>query len=390
MGKSDLSVAISTPAFIVDERTLDSDLAQLRQTADEAGCKLLYSPKANSVSTVLEAVGRRVDGFACSSHFELQLVDQICGSDAALHLVSPLITHETLEKFGWRLGHVTFNSLSQWQNLRSKVSPTTSVALRVNPQLSLVRDPRYDPCRESSKLGVPIATLAALQRTDAGTLAGIGGLHFHNNCEGIDFAGLLATARHIQDVVPEILQQIKWINIGGGYLFREITNLSDFFEAVSIFTAQFGLEVFIEPGAAAVRRSGTIEATVHDLFESDGAQVAVVDTSVNHMPEVLEFQFEPDVLDHVDGGLHTYIVAGCTCLAGDVFGEYSFNRELEIGSRVSFLDMGAYTMSKAHRFNGVELPTIYHRGSDGTVSLVRADCFEEFARGTGVKSVGIS
>jgi carboxynorspermidine decarboxylase len=159
---------------------------------------------------------------------------------------------------------------------------------------------------------------------------------------------------------------------------------------VSIFTAQFGLEVFIEPGAAAVRRSGTIEATVHDLFESDGAQVAVVDTSVNHMPEVLEFQFEPDVLDHVDGGLHTYIVAGCTCLAGDVFGEYSFDRELEIGSRVSFLDMGAYTMSKAHRFNGVQLPTIYHRGSDGTVSLVRTDCFEEFARGTGVESVGVS
>ena len=390
MGKSGLAIEISTPAFIVDERTLESDLTQLRKIADKAGCKLLYSPKANSVSTVLEAVGLHVDGFACSSFFELQLVDRICGADATLHLVSPLITNKTLEVFGGRIDHVTFNSLSQWQNLRSKVSPKTSAAIRVNPQLSLVRDPRYDPCRKNSKLGMPIAALNALQRADAGTLAGIDGLHFHNNCEGIDFAGLLATARHIQDVVPDILRQVKWINIGGGYLFREIADLSDFFEAVSIFTTQFGLEVFMEPGAAVVRRSGTIVATVHDLFESDGAQVAVVDTSVNHMPEVLEFQFEPDVLGHVDGGLHTYILAGCTCLAGDGFGEYSFDQQLQIGSRVTFLDMGAYTMSKAHRFNGIELPAIYHRGSDGTVSLVHEDCFVEFAYGTGVKSVGVS
>jgi carboxynorspermidine decarboxylase len=385
-----LAAEIDTPAFIIDERTLVSDLTHLRQIADKAGCRLLYSPKANAVSTVLKTIGRQVDGFACSSLYELQLVDQICGTGAALHLVSPLIGRESLKMFGGRLAHVTFNSLSQWQNLRSDVSPETRVALRVNPQLSFIRDPRYDPCRQNSKLGIPIVKLAELYRSDPGTLAGIDGLHFHNNCEGMDFAGLVATARHIQDVIPELLGQINWINIGGGYLFRQIADLSDFYEAVSIFREQFGLEVFIEPGAATVRRSGTIEATVHDLFESDGIQVAVLDTSVNHMPEILEFQFEPDVLGYIDGGLHTYILAGCTCLAGDVFGEYSFDRELKISSRVTFLNSGAYTMSKAHRFNGVELPTIYHRHRDGTLETVSTDRFEEFARSAGVADVGVS
>ncbi len=385
-----MAAEIDTPAFIIDERTLVSDLTHLRQIADRAGCRLLYSPKANAVSTVLKTIGRQVDGFACSSLFELQLVNQICGAGTALHLVSPLITGEPLKMFGARLAHVTFNSLTQWQNLRSDVSPETRVALRVNPQLSFIRDPRYDPCRQNSKLGIPIVKLAELYRSDPGALAGIDGLHFHNNCEGMDFAGLVATARHIQDVIPELLGQINWINIGGGYLFRQIADLSDFYEAVSIFREQFSLEVFIEPGAATVRRSGTIEATVHDLFESDGIQVAVLDTSVNHMPEILEFQFEPDVLGYIDGGLHTYILAGCTCLAGDVFGEYSFDRELKIGSRVTFLNSGAYTMSKAHRFNGVELPTIYHRHCDGTLLIVSTDRFEEFARSAGVADVGVS
>jgi carboxynorspermidine decarboxylase len=84
--------------------------------------------------------------------------------------------------------------------------------------------------------------------------------------------------------------------MGGGYLFNEAEKFSYFFQAVAIFRDEFGLEVFIEPGAGIVRRLGIIEATVHDLFQSDEAVIAILDTSVNHMSEVFEFQFEPDVL----------------------------------------------------------------------------------------------
>ncbi len=381
---------IDTPAFVTDEKTLQSDLALLRKIADQASCKLLYSPKACSLSTVLRNVDRLVDGFACSSPFELRLVDRLCGGTRSLHLVSPLIKRETLEEFGGRLDYLTFNSLSQWGRLRGRVSTETRVGLRVNPQLSFIRDPRYDPCRRNSKLGVAIGRLADLIVSEPAGLRGVTGLHFHNNCEGTDFAGLLATARHIQDVIPKVLQQIDWINLGGGYLFNLADDYADFYEAVAIFRETFGLEVFIEPGAAAVRRCGTIEATVHDIFNGDDIQIAILDTTVNHMSEVFEFQFEPDVLGHVDGGLHSYLLAGCTCLAGDVFGQYSFDRALTIGSRITFLNMGAYTMSKAHRFNGVGLPTIYARRLDGSLDQVRTDSFDEFARNAGVTNIAVA
>jgi len=381
---------IDTPAFVTDEKVLQGDLANLRKTADQASCKLLYSPKACSLPTVLRSITHRIDGFACSSPFELRLVDRLCGGTRSLHLVSPLIRRETLEEFGGRLAYLTFNSLSQWRRLRATVSTETRVGLRVNPQLSLIRDPRYDPCRQNSKLGVPIARLADLIASEPAGLRGITGLHFHNNCEGTDFAGLLATARHIRDVIPKVLQGIDWINLGGGYLFNLADDYADFYEAVAIFRETFGLDVFIEPGAAAVRRCGTIEATVHDIFDGDDIQIAILDTTVNHMSEVFEFQFEPDVLGHVDGGLHSYILAGCTCLAGDVFGQYSFDSALTIGSRITFLNMGAYTMSKAHRFNGVGLPTIYLRRLDGFLDRVETDSFDEFARNAGVTNIAVA
>ena len=385
-----LTNELETPAFVTDEKVLQKDLALLRDVADQASCKLLYSPKASVLSTVLQNIVRQVDGFACSSPYELRLLDQLCIGTRSLHLVSPLIKAETLAAFGDRLDYVTVNSLSQWDFLRDSVSPPTSVGLRLNPQLSFVRDARYDPCRQQSKLGVPMSKLADLVATDPAVLRGITGLHFHNNCDGADFGNLLTTARHIQSVIPDILHQVDWINIGGGYLFDLASDCMDFYEAVAIFREGFGLEVFMEPGAAAVRRCGTIEATVHDIFGSDDTLIAILDTTVNHMSEVFEFQFEPDVLGHIDGGLHSYTLAGCTCLAGDVFGHYSFDKPLVIGSRLMFLNMGAYTLSKAHRFNGVALPTIYRRRLDGSLDKVGADSFDEFAQHTGGTNVAVA
>ena len=379
-----------TPAYVTDENILDRDLKALRKIADEAACKLLYSPKACALSRVLEKVAGYVDGFGCSSLFELKLIDRVCGRKMPIHLVSPLFKEETLNEIGERLDYLTFNSLSQWELLRHQVPAVTQAGIRVNPELSFVSDPRYDPCRQNSKLGVPISRLVEAAKAEPALLRGITGLHFHNNCDETDFASLLATARHIQDMIPDLLESLDWINMGGGYLFDLTDDTSDFFQAVEIFRDTFGLDVFIEPGAALVRRAGSIEATVHDLFESDGVQVAVLDTTVNHMAEVFEFQFEPDVLGHVDGGVNTYILAGCTCLAGDIFGEYSFVAPLSVGSRIKFFNMGAYTLSKAHRFNGVGLPTIYVRRADGKMELIKEDTFEEFARAAGVTNNAIA
>jgi len=374
---------LDTPAYVINEKVLDKDMRLLRQIADQAGCRLLYSPKASSLAPVLSGVAKHVDGFACSSLFELRLVCVLCRGNGSLHVVSPLIDGSTLEEFGDRLNYVTFNSLSQWQNLRSHVSASTSIGLRINPELSFIRDARYDPCCTNSKLGVPVSRLAELLAEGRGVLEGIDGLHFHSNCESTDFASLLATARHIQDVIPEALEAVSWINLGGGYLFQSIEERAAFFETVALFCDGFRLQVFIEPGAAAVRRCGTIVATVRDIFEGEDCQIAVLDTSVNHMPEVLEFQFEPDVLGHVDDGVHAYKLVGCTCLAGDMFGQYAFDAALTIGSQVTFMNMGAYSASKAHRFNGVALPTIYTRRDTGRLDQIWADNFDNFANNVG-------
>ncbi|MGZ0247712.1 MAG: Rieske 2Fe-2S domain-containing protein, partial [Alphaproteobacteria bacterium] len=144
------------------------------------------------------------------------------------------------------------------------------------------------------------------------------------------------------------------------------------------------LEVFVEPGTAIVRRSGFLVASVVDIFVSGNKSIAILDTTVNHWPEVFEFGFEPDVQGDMEDGVYEYILAGATCLAGDLFGTYAFNELLDVGSKVLFPDAGAYSLVKAHFFNGVNLPSVYALTEDGRFMLNTEFTFEDFARQCGV------
>ena len=52
----------------------------------------------------------------------------------------------------------------------------------------------------------------------------------------------------------------------------------------------------MEPASGLVRTAGNLVTTVIDAFEREGRRIAVLDTTVNHIPEALEFDYQPDVI----------------------------------------------------------------------------------------------
>ena len=280
---------------------------------------------------------------------------------------------------------VSFNSLGQWDRYRDRIKDMASCGLRVNPQMSFADDERYDPCRPHSKLGVPLLD-TWLRRFDREPerFDGLDGRPVPFQLRLHRFRELLETVRLVCSQAGPVLARLRWINLGGGYLFDEDSDYRPFVEAVSLLKRQDGasgsrLDVFFEPGSALVRSAGYIVSTVLDVFPSDGKQIAVLDTTVNHMPEVLEYGFRPDVVGHDDGAAHEYLLAGSTCLAGDLFGSYRFERVLEVGDRVFFNNAGSYTMTKAHSFNGIGLPAVYALPPSGAPVLKSRFTYDHFA-----------
>ena len=369
---------VATPAFVYDEVTLDQLAGRARDAVRSCGAALLFTMKPFSFGPVLERMEAHLDGFAASSLFEARLAREILGEGGSVHITSPGLKANELAEIASLCDYMAFNSLPQWGRYLTEAGLSTSCGLRVNPELSVVGDARYDPCRPHSKLGVPLEDLVEVLDRAPATLDGIRGLHFHTNCDAEDFGGLLATAELIAARLDNLLRRLDWVNLGGGYLFGADGPPEELRSAINIFASR-GLQVFMEPGAGLIREAAFIVSSVVDVFDSGGRTVAVLDTSINHMPEVFEYDFEPDVVGHEDGAPFSYILAGATCLAGDVFGDYSFAAPLAAGDRVVFKNAGAYTLTKAHMFNGVDLPAIYALTQSGDLQLKKEFGYRAFA-----------
>ncbi len=344
----------SSPAFVLDASEITNTLKILNTMRQRCSCKVLYSVKSLPLSSVLETAKPFVDGFSVSSLFEARLADEILVGQGGIHLTTPGLKPDEWDEMARLITHISFNSLTQFQRFAFMSQAQTSIGIRVNPKLSFLKDNRFDPCRPHSKLGVDIDEL-----WQSSCLGQIKGLHIHNVFSATSFTPLIKSLEKLRSYFGKNLAQLEWLNLGGGYLFKQINDHRPFIELVNQLKKDFELDVYIEPGKALVGSAGYLVTTVIDSFVSDGKTIAILDTSVNHNPEVFEYQRQPELYEHAPQGRYSVILAGCTCLAGDVFGEYRLNKPLKIGDKVVFKQVGAYSLIKANRFNGYNLPDIY-------------------------------
>ncbi len=364
---------IETPALVFDQSELVSLLGLGLIAREKASVKVLYAIKALALLDVLEIFAPHLDGFAVSSPFEARLIkDSFPG--AKTHFTSPGIRPKEFSELCTLCDFISANSLAQLKSFGSVIGSTKSLGIRVNTKVSYVSDCRYDPSRLGSKLGVTIDQVPQLL---ADSPTQVEGLHFHSNSDSENFHELLDNVVALINAIPK-WQEVKWVNLGGGYLLEGVS-LDPLVEAAELIRARFGAEVFIEPGAGLVRAAGYLIGSVLDTFEVDGKRIAVLDTTINHMPEVLEFDYQPDVVGHLDDGPFEYVIAGATCLAGDIFGTYRLPTPLEVGQRVVFREAGAYSLAKAHRFNGVNLPQVGILDPDGQYRVAKRFDYHDFA-----------
>ncbi|HAS50603.1 MAG TPA: carboxynorspermidine decarboxylase, partial [Gammaproteobacteria bacterium] len=155
--------------------------------------------------------------------------------------------------------------------------------------------------------------------------------------------------------------------------------LDQFCKKLKDFSEKFGIQVYLEPGEAAITGCAELVTTVLDIVHND-IDIAIIDASVEaHTLDHLIYHTSPGI-SFPEPGRHRIMIAGRTCLAGDVFGEYRLKTPLKIGSEVRIADAAGYTMVKKNWFNGISMPAIVVRRLDGTVEIVRKFGYKDFKR----------
>lgn len=360
----------TTPAYVFDVQIFKRNLAILVDLQAKSDCRVLYSIKALPLMRLLTLALDYIDGFSVSSLFEARLAHEVLAGQGSIHLTTPGLRPDEIDELAQICTHLSFNSLSHWQRFSPGIH--ASCGIRINPKLSYVSDPRFDPCRIASKLGVDIHEMA-----QQGFPAGMEGLHCHTIFSATNFEPLLQTVKILRQHFGHALASLKWINLGGGYLFEHIHDLKPMIRLIRSLQDDYGLQVFIEPGKSAVGQAGFLVSSVVDTFMSDGQCIAVLDTAINHHPEVFEYQRSPELMAPEEGASYPITLAGSTCLAGDIFGNYQFEHPLQCSDRVVFKNVGAYSLVKANRFNGYNLPDVYTWDTD-RFTLLKHYSYEEY------------
>ncbi|MCL1974854.1 MAG: carboxynorspermidine decarboxylase [Firmicutes bacterium] len=364
---------ISTPAYVVDRELLLANLHILRKVADAAGCRILLAQKAFSMFYFYPLIGKYLDGTAASGLYEARLAHEYMGGQN--HVFSAAYKQEHFAELTRICSHIIFNSLEQWQQFgKMAQSAGVSCGLRINPQCSTQNKAIYDPCAPGSRFGIIATEMPPVLPQ------GIEGLHFHTLCEQ-NFEALEITLKTVEEKFYSYLKQLKWLNMGGGHhITRADYEQEKLIACLRRIRQEYDLEVFLEPGEAIALNAGFLVTKVLAITKNDGITTAILDTSATcHMPDVLEAPYRPPLLDSGEPGNlpYTYRLAGPTCLAGDIIGDYSFARALKSGDRLVFGDMAIYSMVKNNTFNGISLPAIYSV-EDKKLCLLRVFGYDDF------------
>ena len=370
---------IPTPAYVLDEEKLKKNLEILKSVSQRAGCKILLAQKAFSMFCEYPLIGQYLAGTTASGLYEARLGYEEMGREN--HIFSPAYRESEIDEIAEICGHIIFNSFSQLRKYKEKCRGKASIGLRINPECSTQEGHAiYDPCAPGSRLGIPFETFQREVTAEPKLLEGVEGLHFHTLCEQ-NADALKKTLEAVEAKFAPYLSQMKWLNMGGGHhITREDYDVECLIRCVRHMKETYGLEIYLEPGEAIALNAGYLVTEVMDIVEN-GIKILILDAAAAcHMPDVLEMPYRPPLKDSGLPGekKYTYRLSSCTCLAGDVIGDYSFDREIHPGDRLYFEDMAIYSMVKNNTFNGIGLPCLAVMDEDKNCRVIKEFGYRDF------------
>jgi carboxynorspermidine decarboxylase len=374
---------IRTPAYVLDVAALKRNLETAARVKREAGVRMLLATKAWAMPAAFPLMQGVLDGTTASGEYEARLGREEFGRE--VHVYAPAYAPGEVARLTAIADHIYANSPEQAAHVRDVVQGSgrsgIAIGARINPGYSnaTLGGALYDPCAPNSRFGTTAAEIDRLP-WDA-----IDIFHVHALCESLA-DGSVGLIEHVARNFAPYLKRVKAVNFGGGHFINKPGyDVDKLIAALRAFRAEFGIEVYLEPGAGLVVDAGYLVSTVIGLHRNQ-AEIAILDASAStHMPDVLEVPYTPPVLGAGKPGVlpHTYILGGKTCMTGDVIGEYSFAAPLAPGSRIVFGDMMQYTFVKNTTFNGTPLPDLAMLHEDGRYEVVRSFGYDEFRRRLG-------
>jgi carboxynorspermidine decarboxylase len=341
----------------------------MQRIKNACGVKFLLALKCFSAWSVFNLMKKYMDGTTSSSLYEMRLGKEKFGKETHAYCVA--FSKEEIKKVKQYADKIIFNSTSQLLSFHGVVKPL-KIGLRINPGVSYSHFDLADPARKYCRLGVTdtkmLKTITPL----------ISGAMFHFNCENDDFENFSSNLDYIRRKYKNLLKNLQWLSLGGGiYLTKAGYPIDKLSSKLKEFSKEFNLQIYLEPGEAAITQSAELVTKVLDVVHNV-IDIAIVDSSIEaHMLDLLTYRISAKI-PNGHKGKFKYMIAGRSCLAGDIFGTYNFKSKLKPGKIIRIADAAGYTMVKKNWFNGLQMPSIAVKRLNGNIDIVKRFEYKDF------------
>lgn len=368
--------AISTPVYLLDETLIKENMQVMRYVKDRTGCRILHALKAYASFATFPTMSRYLDGTSASGLHEARLGYEKFGKE--VQTFGAAYREKEIRQILKYSSAVIFNSFYQLQKFGNAAKKgRVKIGLRVNPGHAEVATEMYNPCAPYSRLGI-IHDIFNEEFPKHKKI--VDGLHFHAMCQQNSDV-LERILKSFEKLYGKYIKGLKWVNFGGGHhITRSDYDLERLIKLINAFRNKYGVHVYLEPGEASVYEAGVLISSVLDIMKNK-VEVAIIDASAEtHMPDVLLMPYRPQIMksSQPNEKKYTYRIAGPSCLAGDIIGDYSFGQPLKRGDKLIFSDMALYSIVKSTTFNGINLPDIAVIRDGGKIEVVKKFGYKDY------------
>lgn len=364
---------IPSPCFVLEKNLLIKNLEVFKNVQKASGVWALCALKGFSFYREFDLLNSSIKGATASSLHEVLLASAYFND---VHACFPVYKSDEFEQVTSLCSHITFNTISQFKRYKHALVENNTALLRINPEYSEVEIPLYNPARTNSRLGVSRKELS----TQGGLPEEIEGLHVHALCENDSFT-FDRLFKKIEENFADELNQVKYLNIGGGHLItKKGYDLDHFTKTILSISSKYNVQVIMEPGSAFGWQAGFLKTSVQDVIKKEDHYILMLDASFSaHMPDTLEMPYMPEVRGfNKVSGLYSITFGGNTCLAGDEMSGYFSDTLPRVGDEIIFEDMMHYTTVKTTTFNGVKHPAIGRIGVNQEFELLSQPGYEDY------------
>jgi len=334
---ADLAAEVGTPFYCYSVATIVRHYNVFRDAVKRLDAKICYSAKANSNPAVLQIIAKLGAGCDVVSGAELLLALN-AGFDPK-HIVFSGIgktENELRSAVQSNVGQINIESESELKLLSkvaSELRQSTTIAVRVNPDVSADTHEKISTGRKEDKFGIPIGKAQNIYTLAQNLPAVIPtGVAVHIGSQITDLAPFREAFTRVREFV-ELLRKdgfdIQTLDLGGGLgvpynQAHDIIATPDAYGTMAQeVLGTLECRTIFEPGRLIVGNAGVLVTRVIHTKHTTDRKFVIVDAGMNDMIRPAMYNAHHDVISLIEPNakdvLETVEVVGPVCETGDRF-----------------------------------------------------------------------